>query len=128
MTRILIHTDGAPTPPPHVPLSQGARIGNLLQVAGQLAQDPVTGDLVEGGIGAQAERALLNVQAILEAGGATFADVIMMRVYLTEVSHFPELNAAYWRIVGSEPPPRTTICVGLPGDFLVEVDALAVLA
>src|SRR4051812_18388608 len=127
MTRTVIHTDDAPAPPAHVPLAQGARIGNLLQVAGQLGQDPKTGELVEGGIGAQTERALKNVEAILQSAGAGFADVLMMRVYLTDLTHFPELNRAYWQIVGTQPPPRTTICVGLPGDCLVEVDALAVL-
>jgi 2-iminobutanoate/2-iminopropanoate deaminase len=127
MTRTIITTDEAPAVPGHVPLVQGLRIGNLLHAAGQVGQDPQTGELVSGGVAAQAERTLLNVRAILEAAGASFRDVLMMRVYLTDAAHFPELNEVYRRIVGDEPPPRTTICVDLPGDFLIEVDALAVL-
>jgi reactive intermediate/imine deaminase len=124
----VINTDRAPAVPPHVPLAQGLRIDNVVQVAGQVGQHPDTGELVPGGISAQTEQTLNNVAAILDAAGASFADVVMMRVYITDLAHFPELNAVYRRIVGDNPPPRTTIGVALPGDFLVEVDALAVLS
>jgi 2-iminobutanoate/2-iminopropanoate deaminase len=127
MTRIVVSTEDAPTPQANIPLSQGIRKGNLLQVSGQIAVDPETGKLVEGGVAEQTERVLRNVIAILEAGGAGLEDVLMLRVYLTDVSHFAAMNETYARVVGEPFPARTTVYVGLPEGLLVEIDALAVL-
>jgi 2-iminobutanoate/2-iminopropanoate deaminase len=123
-----ITTDQAPTPPAR--FSQGVRKGPVLQVAGQVGFDPATGAPVGPGLAEQTVRTLRNVQAVLEAGGATWQDVVMVRVYLTDTAHFAELNRVYdeWfaRIDGP-PPARTTVYVGLPAGLLIEVDALAVL-
>jgi reactive intermediate/imine deaminase len=125
--RTVIATSRAPSVPPSVPLVQGLSIGDFIQVAGQVGLDPATGELVAGGIVEQTTRTLQNVEAVLEAAGAAFVDVLMMRVYLRHLSDVPEVNDVYRRIVGEQLPPRTTVGVELPGEFLVEVDALAVL-
>jgi len=110
-----------------VPLSHGVRKGNILQVAGQVSLDPATGELVGATVAEQTVQCLTNVQAILEAGGASFEDVVMLRVYLTDPGYFDELNEAYSSFLAEPFPARTTVYVGLPPEFLVEIDALAVL-
>jgi para-nitrobenzyl esterase len=110
------------------PLSQGIRKGNILQVSGQLPYDPVTGELSGDTVSAQTAQALRNVIAVLEAGGACLADVVMLRVYLTHPGHLNEMNEAYAGLVGTPYPARTTVYMQLPPGVLVEVDALAVLS
>ncbi|MBA8826038.1 reactive intermediate/imine deaminase [Saccharopolyspora lacisalsi] len=127
MTRTVISTGDAPAPAAGVPLSQAVRKGNILQVSGQTPVNPETGKLAEGGVVEQTEQSLRNVIAILEAGGASLRDVLMLRVYLTDVAHFTEMNETYARVVGEPFPARTTVYVGLPGEMLVEIDALAVV-
>ncbi|MBP2473303.1 reactive intermediate/imine deaminase [Crossiella equi] len=126
MAKTEIRTENAPTPVAN--FSQGVRKGNILQVAGQVAFDPATGDIVGTTVAEQTRQTLKNVAAVLEAGGASYADVVMFRVYLTDVSHFGEMNAVYNEILTEGPfAGRTTVYVGLPAGLLVEIDALAVV-
>lgn len=129
MSKTVVRTDNAPTP--IASFSQGAGKGGLLQVAGQVGFLPETSLLVGPGLREQIFQTLRNVEAVLVAGGSGWADVIMMRVYLTDTAHFPELNAAYdeWftKVLPEGGfPARTTVYVGLPAGLLVEIDALAV--
>jgi reactive intermediate/imine deaminase len=130
--RTAVSTTDAPPPPPI--FSQAVRKGPVLQVSGQGSFDPATGDLVfPDDVRAQTERTLRNVEAILTAGGATFDDVVMLRVYLTEADDFAAMNEVYGQFLTARTPSgvlpaRTTVFVGLPGPgMLVEIDALAVL-
>jgi len=114
--------------------SQGVRKGNILQVSGQGSVDPGTGAFVfEGDVKAQTTRVLQNIEAVLTAGGASFDDVVMLRVYLTTRDDFVPMNEAYGEFVGPRCPSgvlpsRTTVFTGLPLEqMLVEIDALAVL-
>ncbi|MEV8436861.1 Rid family detoxifying hydrolase [Actinosynnema sp. NPDC051121] len=126
MAKTEIRTADAPTPV--AAFSQGVRKGPVLQVAGQVAFDPATGDVVGDTVAEQTRQAMRNVIAVLAAGGASLADVVMLRVYLTDTAHFAEMNAAYGEFVTDQPyPARTTVYVGLPDKLLVEIDALAVL-
>jgi reactive intermediate/imine deaminase len=122
-------------PPPMPVFSQGVRKGNILQVSGQGSVDPATGEFVStGNVKGQTTRVLQNVEAILEAGGGSFDDVVMMRVYLTKREDFAVMNEAYAEFLSSRTPSgvlpsRTTVFTGLPlPDMLVEIDALAVLS
>jgi 2-iminobutanoate/2-iminopropanoate deaminase len=108
------------------PHSQGIRRGNILAVGGQVGADPKSGILCEG-IHEQARQAMTNVRAILEEAGASFADVIMLHVYLTEEGHFREMNKVLGEFMSEPFPARTTVYVELPPGMLVEVDALAVV-
>jgi reactive intermediate/imine deaminase len=128
-----VSTIDAPTPAHSY--SQGVRKANLLQVSGQGPVDPVNGEyLYPGDVRAQTLRTLQNVEAILTAGGATFDDVVMVRVYLTTRDDFAAMNDAYSEFMGLRSadgvlPARTTVVVGLPSEeMLVEIDALAVLS
>jgi reactive intermediate/imine deaminase len=125
MARTVITPEGAAAPP--FPLSPGIRKGNVLQVAGQVGMDPVTGELAGDTVAAQTRQVLRNIESVLAAGGASWDDVVMMRVYLTDTAHFAELNETYAELVPQPYPARTTIYVGLPAGLLVEIDALAVV-
>lgn len=125
MTRTVITTENAPTLP--APLSQGIRKGPILQVSGQLPFDPATGQVVGTTVAEQTTQVLRNVTAVLKAAGAGLEDVVMLRVYLTDPAHLPELNEAYAAAVGEPFPARTTVYMQLPPGLLVEIDALAVL-
>ncbi|MFC7614773.1 RidA family protein [Actinokineospora soli] len=113
--------------PPAVPLSPGIRRGGIVQVAGQVAVDPATGELVGDTVAEQTRACLRNVFAVLDAAGASEEDIVMLRVYLTDVAHFGEMNAAYAELLSAPFPARTTVYVGLPPGLLVEIDALAVV-
>jgi reactive intermediate/imine deaminase len=125
MAKVAIHPEG--TKIPLVPLTHGIRKGNILQVAGQIAVDPSTNERVGDNVTDQTRQVMRNIQAVLEAGGATLEDIVMCRVYLTNVAHFNELNDAYREFFEESFPARTTVYVGLPEGLLVEIDALAVL-
>ena len=106
----------------------------MLQVSGQGPVDPATDEYVfSGDIAAQTTRTLDNVDAVLTAGGASFDDVVMVRVYLASRDDFPAMNTAYGefmstRLGGRVLPARTTVIVGLPREeMLIEIDALAVV-
>jgi 2-iminobutanoate/2-iminopropanoate deaminase len=116
-------TDGAP--PPSGPFSQSVRIGSVVAAAGQVGMTP-DGTTLDG-VGAQTRQALANVAKVLEASGASMDDVVTMRVFLTDTSQFDEMNKVYAEAFGVPYPARTTVYVGLPDPFLVEIDALAVV-
>lgn len=126
----------AAAPPPAHAFPQGVRKGPLLQVSGQGPVDPDTGEYLHAGdVKAQTLRTLANVEAILSAGDASFDDVIMLRVYLTDRDHFAAMNEAYAEFVAARTgegiplPCRTTVICGLPREeMLVEIDALASVA
>ena len=122
-------------PAPAFSFSQAVRKGPIVQVSGQGAVDPGSGEYRhQGDVGAQTGLVLANIAAILEAAGATFDDVVMLRVYLTDRDLFPAMNEAYAAFVAEHTPSgvlpaRTTVFTGLPHpDMLVEIDALAVVA
>jgi 2-iminobutanoate/2-iminopropanoate deaminase len=118
-----VRTDKAPAP--KGPYSQGRRAGDLLFVAGQVPFD-LEGNLVGPGIAEQTRAALQNVQAIVEAAGATLADVVKVNVYLADLEHFAAMNEVYRTFFAEPFPARTTVQAGLLG-FLVEIDAVAAL-
>jgi 2-iminobutanoate/2-iminopropanoate deaminase len=125
VAKIEIRTDSAPTPV--AKFSQGVRKGNVVQIAGQVAFDPTSGDIVGDTVGEQTKQTMRNLNAVLEAAGASMDDVVMLRVFLTDTAHFGEMNSAYGEFVTEPYPARTTVYVGLPAGLLVEIDALAVL-
>jgi reactive intermediate/imine deaminase len=126
-----VRTSDAPAPA-HT-FSQGVRKGPFVQVSGQGPVDPATNEYLHpGDVGAQTTRTLQNVKAIVEASGATFDDVVMLRVYLTTRDDFATMNDAYGEFVAANTtngvlPSRTTVFTGLPREeMLVEIDALAI--
>lgn len=108
------------------PYNHAVRTGDLLFCAGQIPLDPATGQLVQGDIRAQTERALLNIQAILEAERLTFAHVVKTTVFLTDLADFAAMNEVYARFFTSDFPARTTVQVAaLPKGARVEIEVVA---
>jgi 2-iminobutanoate/2-iminopropanoate deaminase len=107
------------------PYSQGIVVNGLLFTAGQVAIDPRTGKMVEGGFAAQTERVLANLGAVLAKAGASWNDVIKTTVYLHDMADFSIFNEIYGRVIGDARPARSTIqAAGLPRGALVEIDAV----
>jgi 2-iminobutanoate/2-iminopropanoate deaminase len=108
------------------PYSQAVRAGGFVFVSGQGAVDPAAGKAVAGGIAEQTARALENVKGILEAAGASLANVVKVTVYLQDMNDFSVMNQVYARYFAENPPARATVEVSrLPMDFRIEIDAIA---
>jgi 2-iminobutanoate/2-iminopropanoate deaminase len=124
MTLRAITTGGAPSA--IGPYSQAIDTGSLVFVAGQVGLDPSSGELVQGGVEMQAERALRNITAILDACGLAMADVVKTTVLLADIDDFAAVNAVYARFVSDPPPARATYQVAaLPKRALIEIEAIA---
>jgi 2-iminobutanoate/2-iminopropanoate deaminase len=108
------------------PYSQAVRAGGYVFLSGQIPLDPVTGQLVQGDVAAQADRVLKNLQAILAAAGSGFADVVRTTIYLVDMAHFATVNEVYARYFVAPSPARATVQVAArPRGALVEIDAIA---
>jgi 2-iminobutanoate/2-iminopropanoate deaminase len=124
MTRQAVSTGGAPAA--IGPYSQAIAVDGFVFCSGQIGLDPATGELVPGGVDAQAERALRNLAAVLDAAGAAMADVVKTTLFLADIGDFGTVNAVYARHMPDPPPARSTFAVGaLPKGALVEIEAIA---
>ena len=124
MSKEIIATDNAPKA--IGPYSQAVRAGGFLFCSGQIPLDPATGELVTGPIGAQTERVMDNIAAVLAAAGLTFGDVVKSTIYLADLGDFAAVNKVYGRRFPSEPPARSTVEVkGLPKGAGVEIEVIA---
>ncbi len=112
------------------PYSGAVRAGGWLVLAGQLGVDPARGELVAGGAEAEFEQALANVEAILGDGGAGWADVAKVTIFLADdPGTMPALNALYAEHLGEHRPARTAVGVAwLPLRARVELEVWANLA
>lgn len=108
------------------PYSQGIVAGGFLFSAGQIALDPITGKIVEGGIVEQTTRVLQNLREVLAKAGAKWTDVVRTTVYLIDLAEFPTVNEVYGKQLGSARPARSTVQVAaLPRGGLIEIDLIA---
>ena len=124
MTRTIIHTDAAPKAVG--PYSQGVRVGEFIFTAGQIGLDPATSKLREG-LEAQTHQIMSNLEAILQAAGASLETVVKTTVFLADMASFQPFNAIYGSYFKAAPPARSTFAVaGLPLGALVEVEVVAV--
>mgnify|MGYP000505575746 CR=1 FL=1 len=119
-----ISTEKAPRPAGHY--SQAMVHGGLVYVAGQLPVDPDTGAVERGEVEAQAERALANLAAILEAAGSGLDRALRVTVYIADIALWGRFNAVYADVFGDHRPARTVVPVPtLHHGVLVEIDAVA---
>jgi 2-iminobutanoate/2-iminopropanoate deaminase len=121
MPKKQISTDKAPNPAG--PYSQGLRVGDFIYVAGQGPADPVTGKVADN-IEEQTARTLENVKAILEAAGASMADVVKVTAHLSDLNFFSRYNAVYIKYFPDPKPVRTTVGSQLL-NIMVEIDVVA---
>jgi 2-iminobutanoate/2-iminopropanoate deaminase len=99
------------TPNTGLPYSPGILVGNTLYVSGNLGRDPVTAELVRGGIEAETRQSLANIRETLRAGGMDFKDVASVTAYITSFDDFAKFNAVYREFFPSDPPARATVQV-----------------
>jgi len=108
------------------PYAQGIVANGFLFTAGQIALDPVTMEVVAGGITEQTERVMQNLQNVLAAAGLSFAHVVKTTVFLQDMAEFAAMNEVYARCFGSHRPARSTVAVGgLPRGVRVEIELIA---
>ena len=119
-----IHTDQAPAA--IGPYVQGNIVNGLLFASGQIALDPVSGELVGATIQEQTERVMKNVAALLEAAGTDFDHVVKTTCFLADIGDFAAFNEVYATFFGEQRPARSAVGVaGLPKGALVEVEVIA---
>jgi 2-iminobutanoate/2-iminopropanoate deaminase len=127
MSKTVVATSAAPAA--IGPYSQAVRTGSLVFTAGQIALDPATGQVVEGGIAEQTTQVLENLKAILDAAGSSLAQTVKATVFLKDFNDFAAMNAVYAAYLGAAgvlPPARSTVEVArLPKDVLVEIELVA---
>ena len=125
---MLKHVKSDKAPAAIGPYSQAVIANGFMYSAGQLALDPVSGEMVKGDIVAQTERVMENLQNILASAGAAWTDVVKVTVYLQDLAHFPTVNEIYGRWIGDARPARSTVQVAaLPRGALIEVDVVALV-
>ncbi len=125
MDRKVITSDKAPKP--IGPYSVAIQTGNLIFTSGQLGLDPVSGNLVQGGIEVQTRQALTNLGNVLASAGSGLESVIKTTVFMQDMSEFDKMNAVYAEFFTKAPPARSTVQADLPKGGAVEIEVVAIL-
>lgn len=126
MSKIVVSSPDAPAA--LGPYSAGIKTGEMVFLSGQLGLDPQTGKLAEGGVVAQAQQSLKNIEALLAAAGATFDNVVKTTVFLADIADFAAVNEVYASKFTEPYPARSAVQVGvLPAGGLVEIEVIAAL-
>ena len=108
------------------PYAQGVRAGQWVFLSGQIGLDPASGELVAGGVGAETERVLANLRAVLAAAGLGVEHIVRTTIYLVDLADFARVNEIYGRVFTAPFPARVTVGVAaLPRGARVEIDAIA---
>ena len=111
------------------PYSQAIVANGFIYTAGQIALDPASGQVVEGGIREQTVRVMANLQAVLTAAGSSLSNVVKTTVFLIDMADFAEMNEVYAKAFGDHKPARSTVAVsGLPRGVRVEIEVVAIKA
>ncbi len=122
----VVSTDAAPAA--IGPYSQAIQAGGFLFTSGQIPLDPSSGGMETGGIEAQTERVMKNLEAILQAAGIGWERVVKATIYLTDLGDFAKVNEIYGKRFPASPPARATVQVAaLPKGANVEIDVVALL-
>lgn len=110
------------------PYSPALKVGNLLFLSGSIPLDPVSGQLVAGGIVEQTTQVMENIKSLLEAAGAGFEQVARTTVFMVDLGEFAQMNEIYAKYFTAPYPARSTVqVVKLPRDVRVEIDVIAVV-
>ena len=108
------------------PYSQAILVDGTLYLAGQIALDPSSGKLVEGGIEVQTRRVMQNLNAVLDAAGYRFDDVVQTQVFLSNLNHYKAMSSVYATYFDERPPARAVVeAARIPRDALVEIMMVA---
>jgi 2-iminobutanoate/2-iminopropanoate deaminase len=115
----------ANVPTPRGPYAPAVRAGDFIYVSGQRPVDPITDKLTPGDIQHETRQVLKNIRTILEACGATLADVVKCSVFLKDGSEFKAMNEVYTEFFGANRPARTTVVCEFVNPMRVEIDCVA---
>lgn len=108
------------------PYSQATVAGGFLFTAGQIALDPVTMQVADGDVSAQAEQVMKNLNAVLSNAGASWGEVVKTTIFLADMADFAKVNEVYAKHLGNSRPARSTVAVaGLPRGVRVEIECVA---
>jgi 2-iminobutanoate/2-iminopropanoate deaminase len=112
-------------PAPALPFSPGLVVGDFIFLSGQGGFDPATGALIGDGVEAQTEQTFRNIEALLEAAGASLDDVVSCLVHLADLGDFAAFNAVYETQFPGVKPVRTTVRADLVAEMRVEITVVA---
>jgi 2-iminobutanoate/2-iminopropanoate deaminase len=109
------------------PYSQAIRVGNTLYLAGQIALDPATNQMIaDRSIEAETRQVLDNLKAVVEAAGFRMSDIVSTTVFMADLNEFGRMNTVYATYFPQNPPARATVqAARLPRDVKVEIAAIA---
>ena len=114
-------------PKPIAPYSQAILTNSTLYVSGQIAIDPYTGKLVEGGAGEQTKRVMENIRAILKEENLDFSNIVKCSIFLSDMDIYKDVNEVYGTYFEKVPPAREAMAVkGLTMGVDVEISCIAV--
>ena len=114
-------------PKPIAPYSQAILAGDTLYISGQIAIDPYTGKLVEGGAAAQTKRIMENIRAILKEEEMDFSHVVKCSIFMSDMELYKDVNDIYGSYFQIDPPAREAIAAkGLPMNVDIEISCIAV--
>lgn len=126
MKKKIINTKNAPTP--IGPYNQAVKINNMLFISGQVAMDPNNNELIKSSIEDETHQVMKNLSAILEEAGMDFTNIVKTTIFLSDMSHFKEVNSIYGSYLkdGEEPARETVAVKTLPKEVNIEISMIAV--
>ena len=109
------------------PYNQAIVAGGFVHCSGQIALDPQSMEIIEGGVAEQTAQVMRNLGAVLAAAGSSFEKTVRCTIFVKDMGDFATVNEVYGQsFEGFEPPARACVEVArLPKDVLVEIDCLA---
>ena len=122
--KTIVSTSNAPLP--IGPYSQAVKVGQTLYVSGQIALDPVTNQLITNDISEETNQVMMNIQAVLDAAGLSFSNVVKCSIFVNDMGNFAAVNEVYGQFFTENPPARETVEVSkLPKNVNVEISCIA---
>ena len=126
MDKVVIHTNEAPKA--IGTYSQGIKSDNFVFTSGQIPINPKSGKLIKGDFKSEVKQVLINLNGVLKGGGSSLQQAIKLTVFLTDLSHFAQVNEIFNEFFPDNPPARSAVQVSaLPMNARIEIDAVGLV-